>query len=51
MCQMLADNELLHWEHLEHSGDPSTWGGAEQFVKEELEVLKWVSTVGRQAPR
>ena len=48
---VLVTNEFAKWSHLQHAEDPAKWCEAGRLSASELELLRKVINVGREAPK
>ena len=51
VCAILIENEFAKWGHLQHAEDPAKWSEAGRLRASELELLRKVIYVGREAPK
>ena len=51
VCAILIENEFAKWSHLQHAEDPAKWSEAGRLRASELELLRKVIYVGREAPK
>ena len=51
LCAMLLGNEIMAWPQLALVGKPESWPGADEFLEDELDILRRLKRRGDDVPR
>ena len=51
LCAMLLGNEIMAWPQLALVGEPVSWPGADEFLDDELDILRRLKRRGDDVPR